>query len=185
MLISHLSDAWEEHSSVNCLWGLESFQWNMCHAKVIKWYAWLNDPIGPTMATRNCLREQGFQSQVAQRTTRNVPIFIPCFHLFLAWYHHNNFHFSSLFARWTKMLSSSDMKYECLFSIAIDYAMDGTRCIYLHGIDLTHWGWEKMDTISQTPFFKCIFLNENVWIPVRISLKFVPKGPINSIPALV
>ena len=33
--------------------------------------------------------------------------------------------------------------------------------------------------------FKCIFLNENVWIPVKISLKFVPKGPINSIPALV
>ena len=33
--------------------------------------------------------------------------------------------------------------------------------------------------------FKCIFLNENVWIPVKISLKFVPKGPINNIPALV
>ena len=33
--------------------------------------------------------------------------------------------------------------------------------------------------------FKCIFLNENVWIPIIISLKFVPKGPINYIPALV
>ena len=33
--------------------------------------------------------------------------------------------------------------------------------------------------------FKCIFLNENVWIPVKISLKFVPKGPINNTPALV
>ena len=33
--------------------------------------------------------------------------------------------------------------------------------------------------------FKCIFLNENVWIPIRISLKFVPKGPINNILALV
>ena len=33
--------------------------------------------------------------------------------------------------------------------------------------------------------FKCNFLNENVWIPIRISLKFVPKGPINNIPALV
>ena len=32
--------------------------------------------------------------------------------------------------------------------------------------------------------FKCIFLNENVWIPIKISLKFVPKGPINNIPAL-
>ena len=33
--------------------------------------------------------------------------------------------------------------------------------------------------------FKCIFLNENVWIPIKISLKFVPKAPINNIPALV
>ena len=33
--------------------------------------------------------------------------------------------------------------------------------------------------------FKCIFLNENVWIPIKISLKFVPEGPINNIPALV
>ena len=33
--------------------------------------------------------------------------------------------------------------------------------------------------------FKCIFLNENVWIPIKISLKFVPKGPINNIPAMV
>ena len=33
--------------------------------------------------------------------------------------------------------------------------------------------------------FKCIFLNENVWISIKISLKFVPKGPINSIPSLV
>ena len=33
--------------------------------------------------------------------------------------------------------------------------------------------------------FKCIFLKEIVWIPTKISLKFVPKGPINNIPALV
>ena len=32
---------------------------------------------------------------------------------------------------------------------------------------------------------KCIFLNGNVWIPIESSLKFVPKGPINNIPALV
>ena len=33
--------------------------------------------------------------------------------------------------------------------------------------------------------FKWIFLNENIWIPIKISLKFVPQGPINNIPALV
>ena len=33
--------------------------------------------------------------------------------------------------------------------------------------------------------FKCIFLNENVWISIKISLKFVSKGSINNIAALV
>ena len=33
--------------------------------------------------------------------------------------------------------------------------------------------------------FKCIFFKENVWIPIKISLKFIPNGPINNIPALV
>ena len=33
--------------------------------------------------------------------------------------------------------------------------------------------------------FKWIFLNENVWILIKTSLKFVPQGPINNIPALV
>ena len=33
--------------------------------------------------------------------------------------------------------------------------------------------------------FKYIFLNENVWIPIKISLKFVPKGRINNIPTLI
>ena len=33
--------------------------------------------------------------------------------------------------------------------------------------------------------FKSIFFNENVSIAIKISLKFVPKGTINNIPALV
>ena len=33
--------------------------------------------------------------------------------------------------------------------------------------------------------FKRIFFNENIWIPIKISLKFVPNGSINNIPALV
>ena len=33
--------------------------------------------------------------------------------------------------------------------------------------------------------FKCILLNKNVWVSIKISLKFVPKGPINNIPSLV
>ena len=33
--------------------------------------------------------------------------------------------------------------------------------------------------------FKCIFLNENISISIKISLKFVPKCPTNNIPSLV
>ena len=33
--------------------------------------------------------------------------------------------------------------------------------------------------------FKCIFLNENLWILLKISLKFVPEFQMNNIPALV
>ena len=32
---------------------------------------------------------------------------------------------------------------------------------------------------------KWIFMNENVWISIKISLQFVPKGQINNIPALL
>ena len=33
--------------------------------------------------------------------------------------------------------------------------------------------------------FKCNFFNENDRIPIQISLKFVPRGPIDNNPALV
>ena len=33
--------------------------------------------------------------------------------------------------------------------------------------------------------FKCIFFNEQFCILIKISLKFVPKGPIDNNPALV
>ena len=38
--------------------------------------------------------------------------------------------------------------------------------------------------IADNPF-KCIFLNETARILTKLSLKFVPKGQINNIPALV
>ena len=41
-----------------------------------------------------------------------------------------------------------------------------------------------MAAIFQTTFSN-IFLNENVLILIKISLKFVPNGQINNIPALV
>ena len=33
--------------------------------------------------------------------------------------------------------------------------------------------------------FKCIFMNENVWIYIKVSHKLIHKGPFDNIPALV
>ena len=57
-------------------------------------------------------------------------------------------------------------------------------CLILHTSSNTlrprHNGRHFADDI-----FKWIFLNENIWIPIKISLKFVPQGSINNIPSLV
>ena len=42
-----------------------------------------------------------------------------------------------------------------------------------------------MAAIFADDIFKCLFLNECVLISNKISLKFICKGPINNIPALV
>ena len=50
---------------------------------------------------------------------------------------------------------------------------------------LTHWDRDKMAVILSDDIFKGIFLNGNVRISIKILLKFVPKGLIYNIPALV
>ena len=42
-----------------------------------------------------------------------------------------------------------------------------------------------MAAILQVMFWNAFFLSENVCISIKISLKFVPRDPINNIPALV
>ena len=44
----------------------------------------------------------------------------------------------------------------------------------------THWGPDKMDAIL-ADILKCIFLNANIWISIKFSLKFLCKGPIDNI----
>ena len=47
-----------------------------------------------------------------------------------------------------------------------------------------HLSLDKMAAILADDNFKCILLNENFKISIRISLKFVPRSPINNEPAL-
>ena len=42
-----------------------------------------------------------------------------------------------------------------------------------------------MAAIFSDDIFKCIFLNENIKILIKISLSFVLKDPINNIPAII
>ena len=42
-----------------------------------------------------------------------------------------------------------------------------------------------MDAVLQTTYSNAFFFNESVRISIKISLKFIPKGPINNISALI
>ena len=42
-----------------------------------------------------------------------------------------------------------------------------------------------MAVVLQDNIFKHIFVHENLWIFIDISLKFIPVGPIDNTPALV
>ena len=77
---------------------------------------------------------------------------------------------------WIGNQMPSKMRGEIIYPLANFNGCNG----YIY---LTHWGRDKMDAFADD-IFKCIFFIENVWIPIKISLKFVPKGPIDNIPEL-
>ena len=54
-----------------------------------------------------------------------------------------------------------------------------------HHLLLTHLWMRQNGCHLADNIFKSIFLSENVWIFTKISLKFVPKDPINNISSLV
>ena len=77
----------------------------------------------------------------------------------------------------SNLLRGSCFKYMWPFVVA--YTFPYFRCHVINTLRPRQNGRHFADDI-----FKRIFLNENVWILIKISLKFVPKGPINNIPAL-
>ena len=56
---------------------------------------------------------------------------------------------------------------------------------YLATTLLTHVPHDKMAPIMSDDIFNYIFVNENDSIPIQISLKYVPRSPIDNKPALV
>ena len=85
-------------------------------------------------------------------------------------------------------------QFRCTMA-ANDLTMKGARAsvaMVLMQLALNNSGWH-VNTLRPgqngrrfaDDTFKRIFLNENVRISIKISLKFVPKGPINNNPSLV
>ena len=77
-----------------------------------------------------------------------------------------------------------------LYHFTIDHGYPWYKGMTYNGFSVKFWSWniwarDKRDAIFVDDIFKCNFLNENVWFPIKISPKCVPKCPINNIPALV
>ena len=89
-----------------------------------------------------------------------------------------------------------DSPHEGLVMWSFDFSFDASL-IKLMNKQLrsrcTGVSWDSLNTLRPRQngrhfpddIFKCIFLNDDVLISITISLKFVPNGPINKIPALV
>ena len=82
------------------------------------------------------------------------------------------------------LCESTHRLYLWKVNIGSGNALVHVQVSWCHMTPLTHWGRGKMNPISQTSF-KCIYLNENLWISLKVSLNFAPKIRINIIPAWV
>ena len=77
-----------------------------------------------------------------------------------------------------------------LLNFTCSSSLEGIWRKQIAHINLVRRGFNSFGSRQNGPHFpdnvfKCIFLNENVWIWIEISLKFVPKGPIDNIPKLI
>ena len=73
----------------------------------------------------------------------------------------------------------ADNNFKCIFEGKFLYFASTYTELCLNTLRPRKNGRRFPDDIT-----KCIFLNEYVWISIKISLKFVPKGPIDITPAL-
>ena len=76
-----------------------------------------------------------------------------------------------------------------IYSIQEEYAFQHVVCKMAAILSRSKWLNTLRPRQNRRHFadniFKCILLNENVWIALRISLKFVPKVRIINMPSLV
>ena len=110
----------------------------------------------------------------------------------LSWHVHNHGLIGSLEWKWEKTKCLQNFIYEllCVMVLWLGWAWSGMRKIVgvycgntVGSLNTLRPRQDGRRFADDT--FKHIFLNENVRILIKISLKLVPKCPINNIPALV
>ena len=107
-----------------------------------------------------------------------IPIIFQYIKLFIeSWLDLMSIHITALIAQFDRLFSKLNLNYLSWYPV-IRHTMV-TNLWYL-----IYWGREKWCHFADNTS-KCIFLNENIRISIKIALKFFPRGPINNIPALV
>ena len=93
---------------------------------------------------------------------------------------HWSYHSLALSHWYVLVFSSTNVIMDREIALACNWLFWGQCIFVINTLRTTQNGCHFPDNI-----FKCIFLNENISISNKISMNFVPKGPINNIPALV
>ena len=93
--------------------------------------------------------------------------------------------------RWIHLTKASDAEFWCVFYLSLNTRLSKqSRRWWFQTPSSSLWrrcdDIEAETTLQTFPrrYFKCTYLNENVWISLKISLAFVSKLRINNIPAL-
>ena len=68
--------------------------------------------------------------------------------------------------------------------VAVSLCLRGHLVSFISNALLHIEAYTKWPTFPDD-IFKCIFLNANIWISIKIPLQFIPEGPINNVPASV
>ena len=109
----------------------------------------------------------------------------------VCWFAAEQHHWKSMAGFW--------LKFQCMWQMANEQLITHLHLdawlFFIFEPCLVCFAFPKQDINTLRPrqngrhfpddIFKCIFLNESVWISINISLMFVLGGPINDIPALV
>ena len=83
---------------------------------------------------------------------------------------------------WRKFTKDPPRHIDLRFHVIYNPMLAIRRCLLL--VELNPLRPRQNGRHFPDDIFKCVFLNENVQISIKISLKFVARGPINNIPAL-